>query len=67
MPRSAQEDRIRRLARRQGLELKKAEPGEPRKWDFGRYWLIDPTRNTLVFPDQHGASLDDLERYLNAV
>ena len=64
MPRSAQEERVRRMARRHGLELKKAAPGEPRPWDFGRYWLVDPARNTLVFPDEHGGSLDDLERYL---
>ena len=46
------------------LKLKKAGRGEPRAWDYGRYWLVDAARNTLVFPDEHGASLDDLERYL---
>ena len=64
MPRSAQEERVRRLARRHGLELKKAGLGEPRAWDYGRYRLEDASRNTLVFPDEHGTSLDDLERYL---
>jgi hypothetical protein len=48
------------MARTHGLELKKAGRGEPRPWDYGRYWLVD----TLVFPDEHGGSLDDLERYL---
>ena len=47
-----------------GLELKTAGRGEPRAWDFGRYWLVDAARNTLVFPDEHGGSLDDVERYL---
>jgi len=52
------------MARTHGLELKKAGRGEPRPWDYGRYWLVDAARNTLVFPDEHGGSLDDLERYL---
>jgi hypothetical protein len=64
MPRSVQEERVRRRARRHGLELKKAGRGKPRARDFGRYWLVDAARNTLVFPDEHGGSLDDLERYL---
>jgi hypothetical protein len=64
MPRSVQEERVRRLARHHGLELKTAGRGEPRAWDFGRYWLVDAARKTLVFPDEHGGSLDDLERYL---
>lgn len=64
MPRSVQEERVRRRARRRGLELKKAGRGKPRPRDFGHYWLVDAARNTLVFPDEHGGSLDDLERYL---
>jgi hypothetical protein len=64
MPRSVQEARVRRVARRHGLELKKAGRGKPRARDFGRYWLVDAARSTLVFPDEHGGSLDDLERYL---
>lgn len=63
MPPSTQEERVRRMARRRGLEVKKAR-GEPRAWDYGSYWLVDPARKTLVFPDEHGGSLDDLERYL---
>ena len=35
----------------------------PRARDFGRYWLVDAARNTLVCPNEHGGSLDDLERY----
>ena len=66
MPRSVQEERVRRVARRHGLALKKAGRGKPRARDFGRYWLVDAARNTLVFPDEHGGSLDDLERYLNS-
>jgi hypothetical protein len=64
MPRSVQEARVRRMASRHGLELKKAGRGKPRARDFGRYWLVDAARNTLVFPNAHGGSLDDLERYL---
>jgi hypothetical protein len=64
MPRSVQEARVRRMASRHGLELKKAERGKSRARDFGRYWLVDASRNTLVFPNAHGGSLDDLESYL---
>jgi hypothetical protein len=64
VPRSAKEERVRRMARRHGLELKKADGAAPRPWDYGRYWLVDAARKTLVFPDVHGASLDDLEHYL---
>jgi hypothetical protein len=64
MPHSVQEARVRRMARRHGLEVKHAGRGKARVRDVGRYWLVDAARNTLVFPNPHGASLDDLERYL---
>jgi hypothetical protein len=60
------ENRVRRLAERQGLILRKSRRRDPRAWDFGSYWLIDADRNALVFPDVHGGSLDDMERYLTS-
>jgi hypothetical protein len=59
----AREKRVRRLAQRRGLVLKKSRRAAG-TWDFGRYWLLDGDRDTLVFPDEHGASLDDVESYL---
>ena len=60
------ENRVRRMAERQGLILRKSRRRDPRAWDFGSYWLVDADRNALVFPDVHGGSLDDMERYLTS-
>jgi hypothetical protein len=62
----ARENRVRRMAERHGLTLRKSRRRDPRAWDFGSYWLMDADRNALVFPDVHGASLDDMERYLTS-
>jgi hypothetical protein len=60
------ENRIRRMAERQGLILRKSRRRDRRAWDFGSYWLVDADRNVLVFPDVHGGSLDDMETYLTS-
>jgi hypothetical protein len=60
----ARENRVRRMAARRGLMLQKSRRRDPRAWDYGSYWLVDAERNTLAFPDEHGGSLDDMERYL---
>lgn len=60
------ENRVRRMAERQGLILRKSRRRDRRAWDFGSYWLIDADRNALVFPDVHGGSLEDIERYLTS-
>jgi len=54
------------MAERCGLILRKSRRRDPRAWDFGSYWLVDADRNALVFPDVHGGSLDDMERYLTS-
>jgi hypothetical protein len=54
------------MAERRGLILRKSRRRGPRAWDFGSYWLMDGDRNSLVFPDEHGGSLDDMERYLTS-
>ena len=62
----ARENRVRRMAERQGLILRKSRRRGRRTWDFGSYWLMDADRNALVFPDVHGGSLVDMERYLTS-
>jgi hypothetical protein len=62
----ARETRVRRMAERHGLTLRKSRRRDARAWDFGSYWLVNADRNSLVFPDVHGGSLDDMERYLTS-
>jgi hypothetical protein len=61
------ENRLRRMAERQGLRLEKSRRRDPRAVDFGGYMLIDITTNRVVlgsgaFPYQ--ADLDDVEAHL---
>ncbi|OHV67896.1 hypothetical protein LCM4576_23550 [Mesorhizobium sp. LCM 4576] len=63
------ENRLRRMAERQGLRLEKSKRRDPRAVDFGGYMLIDTQTNGVVcgsgaFP--YSADLDEVERYLTA-
>ena len=42
------ENRLRRAARRQGLNLEKSRTRDPRALDCGKYWLLDD-RNIVVY------------------
>ena len=64
MSQKTREDRVRRVARRQGLVVRKSRRRDPRRADYRRYWLIDAERNLLVYGDQSGAELEDIEAYL---
>lgn len=57
------ENRLRRMARRQGLELVKSRRRDPRAIDYGLYWLV---KATAAEPQtgQHGMTLDQIEAYL---
>lgn len=55
------EDRLRRVARRQKLTLRKSGRRDPRAYDYGVYTLVDE-HNAAKFT---GRSLDELERFLN--
>lgn len=57
------ENRLRRMAERQGLKLTRSRRRDPRALDYGLYWLIDIHSNTLVSP-KSGSSLDEVERLL---
>lgn len=56
------EQRLRRMAKRQGFELRRSRRRDPYANDYGVYWLIDPKTS-----NPQGATLADLdavERYL---
>lgn len=67
------EDRLRRMARRQGLELRKNPRRDTRAADYGTYMLVNPDNDRVVADfgwdkpgwDKPGNSrLDDVEDYL---
>ncbi len=60
------ENRLRRMAWRQGLLLRKSRRRDPRALDYGAYWLVDASINGIVAGGQFGVSLDDIEDYLTA-
>lgn len=57
------EQRARRVAERQGLQLQRSRRRDPNAIDFGRYRLIDPRLNAVV----HGAGNFDYELDLQGV
>jgi hypothetical protein len=57
------EDRLRRMAQRQGYRLIKSRRRDTRAIDYGAYWLTDPSLNALV-TNEHGSNLDQIEDFL---
>jgi hypothetical protein len=60
------ENKVRRMARRQGLSVTKSRRRDPPANDFGVYWLVDE-RDRIVFgggPEPGGVTLDEIEEYL---
>jgi hypothetical protein len=61
------ENRLRRMAERQGLRLIKARRRDPRAYDYGTYGLLDAYTNNVVAcgrPEPYGMSRDEIEKYL---
>lgn len=61
------ENRLRRMAQRQGLRLEKSRRRDPRALDYGTYQLTDPATNTLVAhggQNGYGLDLDAIEKAL---
>jgi hypothetical protein len=61
------ENRLRRMAARQGLELRKTKRRDPMALDYGRYRLVDirtGAEATVPDGDEHGLTLDQAERWL---
>jgi len=63
------ENRLRRMAERQGLMLQKSKRRDPKAIDFGGYMLIDAATNTAVLGSTSfafSADLDEIETYLTS-
>lgn len=62
-----QENRIRRMAARQGLTLAKSRRRDPHATDYGGYMLIDTATNAVVAggdPAAYSLSLAEAEKWL---
>jgi hypothetical protein len=57
----ARESRLRRMAARHGLAIRKSRVRDPRAVDYGTYTIIDATLNAVV---SESMDLDDVERFL---
>jgi hypothetical protein len=63
------ENRLRRMADRQGLVLRKSGRRDPRALDYGMYALIEADRNIILAGAGSGRfdfTLDDVEAYLTS-
>ncbi len=65
------ENRLRRMADRQGFRLMKSRSRDPNAVDFGRYALIDPETGGAVNPSLANRwtcswTLDEVESWLNS-
>ena len=61
------ENKLRRMAERQGLRLEKSRRRDPRAYDYGTYQLVDANTNWLVASNHntgYGLDLDEVEAVL---
>jgi hypothetical protein len=61
------EDRLRRMARRQGFQLVKSRTRDWRALDYDRWMVTDPRTSTVVAgaePGYPSMTVDDVERFL---
>jgi hypothetical protein len=58
------ETRLRRMARRQGLNLAKSRRRDPSARDFGKFWLIADRDRTAALGGLDGADLKRIEAWL---
>ncbi len=54
------ENKLRRMAERQGLKLRKSRRRDERALDYGTYWLVDLQTNSVEVGGTYGASLDEV-------
>ena len=62
------ENRLRRMAERQGLQLVKSRRRDPRATDYGGYMIVDPFANVVVAggaPCAFSLDMDAVEARLN--
>ena len=55
--------RLRRMAERQGLALRKSRTRDPRALNYGVYWLEDASGD-VIDPPGSGKGMDRVEAYL---
>ena len=63
------ENRLRRMAERQRLALRKSRRRDPNAYDHGTYAIIDPSTNavaTFLEGQEFGLTLDDVEAWLTS-
>jgi hypothetical protein len=62
------ENRLRRMAGRQGLDLQKSRRRDPHALEYGGYQLVESRSNSVVFGELagrgFGVGLDDIESFL---
>lgn len=61
------ENRLRRMAERQGLQLQKSRRRDPRAYDYGSYQLVDTATNVMAAGNHqtgYGLDLDQVEAWL---
>ena len=59
------ENRLRRMAERQGYKLAKSRRRDPRAYDYGTWTIVEPHTNTLVAGGKYGSmDLDAVEAWL---
>jgi hypothetical protein len=57
--------RLRRVAERQGLALRKSRRRDPRAVDHDARFLVDEAGQVVFGAGKSGASLDEIEAWLN--
>jgi hypothetical protein len=62
-PEKVYENRLRRMASRQGLQLVKSRRRDYLATDYGMWWIVDPNTNTIV-TSEYGMSLEGVAAYL---
>ena len=58
------EDRVRRIAERRALVLKKSRRRDPLAYDFNRFWLLEPSGKIYAGDKRTGLSLEEAESIL---
>jgi hypothetical protein len=60
----ARENRLRRLAKKQNLYLRKSRVRHTNVDDWGGYMILDPYQNVVVAGERFNLTLDDVENFL---
>ena len=58
------EDRVRRMAARQGLVLNKSRRRDPLAYDYGAFWLLAGSGQIVAGDERSGMTLEEAEAWL---